>query len=1133
MDDNKSSSQFPLSGIALVMLALGVFVFAENPFYPTRPEPSTNLTSTAEDVRARLWQDPFDAVESHRKKKHPKALKPPKELKKQNQVVSDLFSNSKYQDQQHRVCSFMAEPKTNIVQSDVKDNEAHSIEELRCQIQRDFKYIEKNHSDVHILAVMVTGGAYAEDNETRIRSRYAVISGLSSVGYIPKDPEHIGYIDFSDRCDKAFRGDVSMARFCDWPASIPYEWFMPKENNKQEGGQPTNSVLVLWLNDQKISQGNSLLMLERLKFGLTPGSHEKILKNTKDVRIKFDVLGPASSTTLVKMFGQADHLCRKNIVECVSDNQGKNNNDVIRIFSSRATIDNNAINEILNKPRNEALVHGLKVELPKHHDSKVVSWFNLIRVIPSDKVLVKNILCELLRRGVNPYLYPGKEFDNEQYLPVQVVEGCSDFLVKSLNKNKRQDHIVLIGEWDTVYSRNFNKLFRGYIGGQWEINKPEWLHSYNYFRGIDGSHDKKLWKVEVNQKNDGKQEKKASFRRSVGANQFDYLRRLGDELTELSESIKKNGTIRAIGIVGSDTYDKLLVLQALRSRFPDVVFFTTDLDARMLHKDENLWARNLVVASGFGLKPEDYSFEGMPFRDSYQTALYRATVMAARNSVKVSDVVQNAKIFEIGNRVAVDYTRQPECEKSCAEKRGLDISENNQNKFLFYLCLSPLLLALLLYQTSNHTRIYILVSALVVYSVIGWVHLYDYKHSIEFNFMFSGTSIWPALIIRMVAATLSLLFIFFTLASLKRNTEYIKKKYELTFDKGTPVENLYRKNDSLDKVTLFGINITLMLQKIYLSFKYPEPGMFARIFISAWGCHYLGTRNQRNRRPNINNLITQFLVLGSTTWWFSRVMILFIMYAVLTFLFLTSFANTPYAPFGDREGALAHFHVLLVGVPLYIFLIFLVVDVTRLNARLFGLLSKCKITWPRKLIHRFRIDYGISEEVAAEKLKVNLIVDRSKAVDNLIYLPFIVLTLMILSRSSYFDRWHMPIQLAVVILLGAGIALGSAIRLRRTAKNVRHVALDNLDRLHKMQLYRESINEAPGREGSGAYNVTGEELCEFKMSERIQGIVADVKNVNTGPFAPITQHPIVKAIAMPFGGVGGLYLIDYFTNLGI
>jgi hypothetical protein len=133
---------------------------------------------------------------------------------------------------------------------------------------------------------------------------------------------------------------------------------------------------------------------------------------------------------------------------------------------------------------------------------------------------------------------------------------------------------------------------------------------------------------------------------------------------------------------------------------------------------------------------------------------------------------------------------------------------------------------------------------------------------------------------------------------------------------------------------------------------------------------------------------------------------------------------------------------------------------------------------------------------------------------------------MILSRSSYFDHWHMSIQLAIVILLGATIALSSAIRLRRSARKARAEALDNLEDLYKKHTYEESKREI-SQQGSN------EDLCEHKMAERIMTVINDIKSINAGPFVPIAKHPIVAAVAMPFGGVGGLYLIDYIANVGL
>ena len=44
---------------------------------------------------------------------------------------------------------------------------------------------------------MVPGAPYAEDTEIRMRMRYAVLSGLSRVGFIPEDPEHIEFIQIN------------------------------------------------------------------------------------------------------------------------------------------------------------------------------------------------------------------------------------------------------------------------------------------------------------------------------------------------------------------------------------------------------------------------------------------------------------------------------------------------------------------------------------------------------------------------------------------------------------------------------------------------------------------------------------------------------------------------------------------------------------------------------------------------------------------------------------------------------------------------------------------------------------------------------------------------------------------------
>ena len=70
--------------------------------------------------------------------------------------------------------------------------------------------------------------------------------------------------------------------------------------------------------------------------------------------------------------------------------------------------------------------------------------------------------------------------------------------------------------------------------------------------------------------------------RAEGQSQFDYLQPPGRPASSnwmRSSDATIDDGIEAVGVLGSDVYDKLLVLQALRPLLPNAWFFTTDLDA--------------------------------------------------------------------------------------------------------------------------------------------------------------------------------------------------------------------------------------------------------------------------------------------------------------------------------------------------------------------------------------------------------------------------------------------------------------------------------------------------------------------------------------------------------------------------
>ena len=120
--------------------------------------------------------------------------------------------------------------------------------------------------------------------------------------------------------------------------------------------------------------------------------------------------------------------------------------------------------------------------------------------------------------------------------------------------------------------------------------------------------------------------------RADGNAQYDYLRRLAEDLAVFDVQERREGRkgVRAIGVLGNDVYDRILVLEALRDRFfPRSIFFTNDLDARMMGADVTKWTRNLIVASAYGLTLNP-GIQGSapPFRDTYQSGLYLSTLVA-------------------------------------------------------------------------------------------------------------------------------------------------------------------------------------------------------------------------------------------------------------------------------------------------------------------------------------------------------------------------------------------------------------------------------------------------------------------------------------------------------------------------
>ncbi|HVN25271.1 MAG TPA: hypothetical protein VMT71_14960, partial [Syntrophorhabdales bacterium] len=149
--------------------------------------------------------------------------------------------------------------------------------------------------------------------------------------------------------------------------------------------------------------------------------------------------------------------------------------------------------------------------------------------------------------------------------------------------------------------------------------------------------------------------------------------------------------------------------------------------------------------------------------------------------------------------------------------------------------------------------------------------------------------------------------------------------------------------------------------------------------------------------------------------------------------------------------------------------------------------------------------------VSNELELVRLVALRTEAVGKLIFYPFIVWFIMFVARFDYFDRWNTPPMLVTVICLGALLAWSSAFLLRRSAEKTRTGSVGRL---------KELLRTAKKDENQDA-----------TLNGYIQFAIDEVESIRTGAFLPFTQHPVLQSLLVPFGGVGGIYLVDFLAKV--
>lgn len=1132
--------------IAILAILAVAFLLSRSQLKSTRPETPYRLEHAVpheDKIDARLWQDPFKVVLDHEKAKH-------------------------------------SEEKSENINKRLGCPSTHDVNQVSERINTLYdgkdQDTQQRNPIVQVLLTIVRDGTFAEDRERRLRNRYAVLTALSVSAMAPEDSKHIQFfklqwtkknkLNLDIRNDEVPKIDVYDEK--SEPLIVPFEWFRRTEVYpvEREDDRPEH-VMVVWLPESAFSHKPLTRIAQVIDALGRNGSDQESdnvfytwfeeQKNKTEAQklktVQIDVIGPSYSDTLQAMLKEAKLRESEPINNSkVDDSSFVDVNSVfvdvnsvlvdLTIFSPWSTaspallVEPDSYESSLRDTYSRDSLPEMFAEIPDRF-SKINIKF--IRMIGSDDLLVEQLIGELYRRGVD-VLHKGDDDVG--------------------------DHVALISEWDTFYGKTFPLLFATAIRS-WDVKNhkidwpqytknlklkapldndpsfPENLHTYKYIKGVDGKLPKSQSIEEKQQGEEKESESKWTYSKSlelpIGTGQLDYVRRLAQNLKDEHE--RRGSELKAIGVIGSDVYDKLILLHALREQFDDVIIFMTDLDARMMHYEQFKWTRNVIVASNFGLGLDKSYQSGVyyqqsplpPFRDNYQTALFFAcrTALGLKRHgggkrirymchEPLTDLLRHPRLFEIGRGQAVDLSIDktsihPERDNVIADRTLYEKYLLIKNIFLTILivCLCILLLMQISQKVRKIVSLALLKSKKWDFSVIGvklaviGVILFSLVVIIDHHrpggepfSLFAGISIWPGEVLRLIVVILGIYFIFKSLNDLDKNKNELCDENEFGLCKLMTPKPITFTKWHLNKKELECSRKGL----INWSFYRKIVGVYYWIKCWVHYCYWIGPHEWKpiKKRVSAQLLWREYLVREATHNRFHRVIAMCLTYVGLgiMLMFILGFPNQPYRGYPSLIVSIV---LLILSVSTMIILMFFVVDATRLCLQVVYAIIEYP-NWPKQLVDKFKEKSKLEREDVENWLDVQFIDHFTKVVVKLIYYPFIILLIMILARNRYFDNWNFPFSLVIVFLVCFFHALGCAIALQRAAGRARQTAVGELQR-----------------------RLNWIKFTQPERSQEIEYLIRQIEALRQGAFRPFLEKPIVHVL-FGSGSIGLLTLLRFF-----
>ncbi|SEP26550.1 hypothetical protein [Nitrosovibrio sp. Nv6] len=624
----------------------------------------------------------------------------------------------------------------------------------------------------------------------------------------------------------------------------------------------------------------------------------------------------------------------------------------------------------------------------------------------------------------------------------------------------------------------------------------------------------------------------------IGPSQFDYFHRLAKQINDPHKEINletRDIGIKAVGIFGSDFYDKLLILEALRAEMPNILVFTTDLDAQMLHPPHWLSTRNLVVASHFNLLLEDgdkdekerlkrsHQEQTSPFRDSHQGSIFFSTISTITGHVQESSL-PSPQIFEIGRHGFVRLGAAQENDQAILPLMSPDIPIARlwflaQTQLLLLSLLTMMIVSLICFHwrilpNSLESSLWLLSYPLAIFAVALFFATDKLGEPLSFT---DGVSLWPSIFIQIIAIIMALAFFFRGKKELDANFDSLNNQHFgfclLRWEEVSKWRNvllftgiilffsiaIYAYNDvnpsDLQFKWCFLLLMFLAIAFFLLKLNFPyNDNTFDFNSIKDW-------IEKDNSRPvkNENDLWKEYYNYGRIDHRVSRVVAIWLFFAIIETILIYIVPPWPLPCRGNACDWASWIGVM--SFTAVMLLLFFVLDAVRLN---YYWIKKLRTQHPL-LAEDYQGGFDAFGNAitnyplqSLEKI-VAVVAERTEVVDKLIYYPMLCIMLMLFARITYFDNQDFPLSKGITFAASISLLFFSGFILRYEAEKLKRLVIQSAENLGK--------------------NNTRIQPEARKVIKRIKGICE-------GAFEPMFEQPVLRALLIILASVG-LFVGEY------